>query len=99
VRLARSVQAFVDEAGKEPSRRRDRLRAIIGFGVEYYRSKLRTGASHQAELGALDACLTALEQVDRNANQGLVIQNWCEELGGFHSGFSDRNRLSTASSG
>lgn len=29
---------------------------------------------------ALDTCLEAIEQVDRNANLGLVIQNWCECL-------------------
>ena len=42
VRLARAVQAFVDEAGKESSQRRERLRVVIGFAVEFYRSKLRT---------------------------------------------------------
>ena len=31
---------------------------------------------------ALDACLAALEHIDRNANLGLVIQHWCEELAG-----------------
>ena len=39
-----------------------------------------------AVIQALDACLTALEQIDRNANLGLVIQRWCEELVGISAG-------------
>ncbi len=84
VRLTRAVQAFVDEAGKEASQRRERLRIVIGFAVEFYRSRLRTNAAAMKRIvQALDACLAALEHIDRNANLGLVIQNWCEELGGF----------------
>jgi DNA polymerase-3 subunit delta' len=41
VRLARSVQAFVDDAGKEASLRRDRLRTVISFAMDYYRERLR----------------------------------------------------------
>ena len=92
VRLGRAVQAFVDEAGKESSQRRERLRIIIGFAVEFYRSKLRIDQPHGADLQALDACLTALEQIDRNANLGLVIQHWCEELNGFSGGIAGQNR-------
>jgi DNA polymerase-3 subunit delta' len=96
MRLARAVQAFVDEAGKESSQRRERLRIIIGFAVEYYRSGLRTDHPHEADLQALEACLTALEQIDRNANLGLVIQHWCEELSGFSGGNSGKNRVPAA---
>jgi hypothetical protein len=92
VRLGRAVQAFVDEAGKESSQRRERLRIIIGFAVEFHRSKLRIDQPHEADLQALDACLTALEQIDRNANLGLVIQHWCEELNGFSGGIAGQNR-------
>src|SRR3954471_4998093 len=38
VRMARAVQAFVDEAGKEAVRKRDRLRIVIGFVIDRYRS-------------------------------------------------------------
>jgi DNA polymerase-3 subunit delta' len=110
IRLVRSVQAFVDEAGKEASRKRDRLRIVVGFAVDHYRAILRQklgdavqsdtaveralqtdefgrARNREAVIEALDACLAALEYVDRNANLGLVIQNWCEELvsaGGKH---------------
>jgi DNA polymerase-3 subunit delta' len=98
-RLAHSVQAFVDGAGKEAAQRRDRLRSIIRFAMEHYRDVLwptaggtgsprgidradRTLASPSATdaLAALDACLDALEYIDRNANIALVAQNWCDEL-------------------
>ncbi len=81
-RLGRSVQAFVDEAGKEPARRRDRLRQIIGFAVEFHRGALRDAARGETDdaLAALDASLAALEHVDRNANQATLIAWWVSEL-------------------
>lgn len=84
VRLTRLVQPFVDEAGKETSQRRERLRIVIGFVIERYQQSLRSGAASEARWAtqALDACLSALEQIDRNANLGLVIQIWCEGLTG-----------------
>jgi DNA polymerase-3 subunit delta' len=93
VRLGRAVQAFVDEAGKEPAQKRGRLRIVIGFAIEYHRSKLRSclgagrdtvASDEQSEglIGALEASLSALEYIDRNANVGLVIQQWSEELSG-----------------
>jgi DNA polymerase-3 subunit delta' len=83
VRLARAVQAFVDEAGKESAEKRDRLRTVIHFAVAGYRERLRDDASVEQQdqvLGALDACLAALEYVDRNANLALVIQQWSDQL-------------------
>ena len=94
VRLAKAIQTFVDEAGKEASQRRDRLRTIVAFAEEFYRglmraevhSVVRGDESLQGSLAkaqqnlppgrataALDACLHAVEHVDRNANLGLVI--------------------------
>jgi DNA polymerase-3 subunit delta' len=93
VRLARSIQAFVDEAGKEAPARRERLRIVVGFVVEVYRSKLRSNPRRETDIQALDACLSALEQVDRNANLGLVIQHWCEGLGDFSAGIVRRRPL------
>jgi DNA polymerase-3 subunit delta' len=110
VRLARSVQTFVDEAGGQTPERRERLRAVISFAADLYRTALRAqlggvtatdGATQDAlsqanaakpanntlrsvaaSTAALDRCLDALDHVDRNANLGLVIQNWCEDLAG-----------------
>lgn len=103
VRLAKAVQTFVDEAGKETSERRERLRAIVGFAAEFYRAWMRSDAgsdfvgdelvqvslskaqkilAHRAPIESLDASLRAVEHVDRNANLGLVVQRWCEEIVG-----------------
>jgi DNA polymerase III subunit delta' len=52
--LAKSVLAFVDEAGKEASARRARLRQIVGFAASFYRQLLLgqcgTSSSEDAEL-------------------------------------------------
>jgi hypothetical protein len=76
------VQKFVDEAGKEAPQRRERLRIIISFALEHYRAILRESSEPKtlAAISQIDASLLALEQIDRNANFGLVIQNWCESL-------------------
>lgn len=90
VETAKWVLDFVQAAGQEASRRRGRLRLVIGFAVEYYRALMRAdaagagarGSTDLAPLDALEACLAALEQVDRNANLALVIQTWCGSLAG-----------------
>jgi DNA polymerase-3 subunit delta' len=103
VRLAKAIQAFVDDAGKEAAERRDRLRTLVSFAEEFYRGLMRSGLSSNAggdelleasvakaasrfttdrTIDALESCHSVLEQVDRNANLGLVIQRWCENLSG-----------------
>lgn len=95
VRLARAVQSFVDEAGKEPAQKRERLRCAVGFGVEYYRLRLRDKSmrNSDAAVAALEACLTAGEQIDRNANVGLVIQAMCEGIATQAGRIGDGNEL------
>jgi DNA polymerase-3 subunit delta' len=41
VELAKTVAAFVEEAGKEASARRARLRQVVAFAAEFYRQLLR----------------------------------------------------------
>jgi DNA polymerase-3 subunit delta' len=85
VPLTRAVQAFVDEAGKETAQKRDRLRTVIGFAIAFFREGLRdiepAGRSDRT-VNALDACLTTLDYIDRNANLALAIQNWSDSLAG-----------------
>jgi len=108
VRLGRSVQAFVDEVGKEASEKRERLRIVIGFAIEFYRDELRqspvtrgVGARGdvrvKSNVAAVDACLTAIEYVDRNANLGLVIQHWSAEL--TRTGARKQLEIAAASAG
>jgi DNA polymerase-3 subunit delta' len=94
VQLARSVQAFVDEAGKEAAQKRERLRTVLGFTISYYRERLADATDMirdkpssigqsgptDAIIGTLDACVAAVEQLDRNANVGILIQHWSESL-------------------
>jgi len=82
VRLARAVQAFTEEAGKESARRRQRLRLAIGFAVEFYRERLRCDDDSQrcAAVNQLDASLSALEYLDRNVNQATLITWWTSTL-------------------
>jgi len=40
VRVAAAVLAFVDQAGREPAARRQRLRQVVQFSTEFYRSLL-----------------------------------------------------------
>lgn len=47
VRAARSVTTFVERAGSETSARRNRLRQVIGFAIEFYRQSLRHASTAQ----------------------------------------------------
>ncbi|MGD9633611.1 MAG: hypothetical protein AB7U97_10065, partial [Pirellulales bacterium] len=45
-------------------------------------SKAQNILTRRSPIESLDASLRALEHVDRNANLGLVVQRWCEEIVG-----------------
>ena len=66
---------------------------MISFAIEFYRLRLRDKSvrNSDAAIAQLDACLTALEHIDRNANVGLVIQSMCEEIA-TRSGHSEAGR-------
>ncbi len=61
--LARMVAAFVDEAGKEPSARRARLRQIVAFAAEFYRQLLHAqcGVSISADVELRSRVEAAIE--------------------------------------
>jgi DNA polymerase III subunit delta' len=61
--LARTVAAFVDEAGKEPSARRARLRQIVAFAAEFYRQLLHAqcGASVSEDVELQKQVIVAME--------------------------------------
>ncbi|MCE5268777.1 MAG: DNA polymerase III subunit delta' [Planctomycetaceae bacterium] len=65
VRLAQGVATFVDEAGKEASARRARLRQVVAFAADFYRELMR------AQCGsALTADRELREHVDRAMQRG-----------------------------
>ena len=65
VELARTVAAFVDEAGKEAPARRARLRQVVAFAAEFYRQLLHAQCGAAA---AEDADLRS--HVDRARQRG-----------------------------
>ena len=74
VRLAKSIQAFVDEAGKEASDRRERLRTVIGFAEDFYRGLLRTrsGATVEGDARLLGAIRTRATERRANSAHSLL---------------------------
>jgi DNA polymerase-3 subunit delta' len=60
VRLAKSVLAFVDEAGKTPADRRARLRQTVGFAIDFYRQLVRAMAG--AEVSGDSDLMPIVEQ-------------------------------------
>lgn len=44
LRLAHEIGALVDAAGKEASAKRERLRQVLGWGVEFYRELMRAAS-------------------------------------------------------
>jgi DNA polymerase-3 subunit delta' len=82
--LAKMVSAYVDEAGKEASKRRHRMREVFGASVQFYRQRLRTLAAEQqlrpSDLYRLDRSLDALNEVDRNANQATLVEAWAVDM-------------------
>lgn len=50
VRMGRAIQAFVDDAGTEAAAKRDRLKTILGFAIDFYReSGFRTPDSNAGQ--------------------------------------------------
>ena len=102
VRLAAELLAFVNQAGKEADAKRQRLRLLLRTATEHYRQLLRSSCSgaesaQGAELGpvaqdrilaALDRCLEAELQLDRNANQATLLECWLDDLAGSFDGSS-----------
>lgn len=84
VGLGTHIQDLVAEAGTEAALRRHRLRGIISTAIDFYRQQLRQiaaeGSLAESTLHRLDACLAALEHIDRNANQATLVQTWLNRL-------------------
>lgn len=87
-RLVTTVSEFVNEAGTEADAKRQRLRAAFDLVVEYLREQLRSAgdplstnrAAKSRLLYALDRCVLAEEELDRNANQATLLECWVDDL-------------------
>ncbi len=63
VRFSKAVSALVDEAGKQPALRRARLRQVVGFATDFYRSLLhaKSGAAEVGDAELRESLARALE--------------------------------------
>ncbi|MEN1679511.1 MAG: DNA polymerase III subunit delta' [Planctomycetota bacterium] len=86
VRFGAAVIGQSQAGSTEPAVRRERLRQILAMAVDFYRTRLRDAAQANAFTAfdrlveRLDRTLSALEDLDRNANQATLVQAWLAEL-------------------
>ncbi len=92
VGLSKSVLANVQSVGDEGAFRRARMKAIIEFAIEFYRSMLLPDASSTAATGAsrhlsiatanlaLRRCIDAQSEIDRNVTPAALLESWSAEL-------------------
>ncbi len=87
-RLVAILNDFVSEAGAEPEAKRQRLRPAFALVIEHLRAQLR-GQNAQVStnrtpnsrlLAAMDRCILAEEELDRNANQATLLECWVDDL-------------------
>jgi DNA polymerase III subunit delta' len=88
-RMVSIIADFVSEAGTEAEAKRQRMRAVFDAVTEYLTRVLRNNATAEDPaapsaqsrvLGALDRCLLAEEELDRNANQATLLECWVDDL-------------------
>ena len=83
-RLIRDVEELVNAAGKEADARRRRFHQFLGLAADRFSQSLRKSAAagecDEATLAAIDRCLEAEEQIDRNANQSTLLESWIDDL-------------------
>ncbi len=89
VRLADAVSKFVDEAGTDAFRRRNRLRQVIGFAVEFYRQLARSlsGAHVEGDVETEQAIAAAVRTFGGDAETAADRLDRCLEA----LGHVDRN--------
>ena len=94
IALVRLVTAFVDGAGAEAAKKRDRLRQASTLAADFYRHQIRglatnrnpegysgdLGIISEASLYRLQRSMDVRYQVDRNANQATLIESWAYDL-------------------
>ncbi len=77
LRVARSISAFVDEAGREAPRRRSRLRLVAGFAAEFYRGRLL--AHQEAELPQDTTLARFVKEAQDRSSVNVTILSACAE--------------------
>lgn len=82
--LAKLMQQFVDDAGKEAPAKRARMKEAALMTAEFYGARMQSAASagRDAEPAAhcQELCLDAIGHVDANVNLTTLIEWWVDEL-------------------
>ncbi len=93
--LRRIISSHVEDAGKEPSKRRSAMRDVFSISVQHYRRQLREEAfqsrTQPSTLARLDRSIRALREVDRSANQATLIECFAADIAGGTTG--DRGEI------
>ena len=89
-RLARELEEFINAAGKEADARRRRFHQLLALLADKFHATLRQsaidGQPSEMTLAAIDRCLEAEEQIDRNANQSTLLESWLDDLATLRHG-------------
>ncbi|MBN1588091.1 MAG: DNA polymerase III subunit delta' [Pirellulales bacterium] len=73
LRVAKAVSQFVDEAGREPAKRRARLRLVVGFAAEFYRAQLRASQGFDLPQDAMLARFVEKTQARATAEPDSLV--------------------------
>jgi DNA polymerase-3 subunit delta' len=87
-KLVGVVNDFINEAGSEAEAKRQRLRAALSLVIEHLRGQLRAAAGQISTncapksrlLAALDRCVLAEDELDRNANLATLLECWVDDI-------------------
>jgi DNA polymerase-3 subunit delta' len=89
VGIAKELMDYIDGAGKDADSRRQCFRRLLHAFSEVVRGELRrTGDSigaAETALTALDRCVEAEQQLDRNANLATLLEAWLDDLAALHA--------------
>ena len=88
--LVRTINSHVNEAGKEPAKKRSAMRDVFSYAVQYFRSQLRNRASDpnaaSLAMNRLDRSIRALREVDRSANASTLIECFSADIASATTG-------------
>ena len=88
--LKRMITKAVEDAGKDASVRRGRMRDVFSICIQHYRKQMRSDAAsgkvQDATLRRVDRCIRALREVDRSANQATLLECFASDLAFANTG-------------
>ena len=81
IQLAILLNEFIDSASKEAQVKRKRLRTVFTMVLDHDRSLVEKGDSDTSHrfVRRIERTLDALEQIDRNVNLPLIVEQWVND--------------------